>query len=357
MKLENQNILILSNEPWGDTWFSKHNYAWQLSKKNKVLFINPADPFSLFNFFRKNITEKTISENLSILTYKNVTPVRIEILRRINEFFIFKKLNKYLKSHQFTSPVFWTFDPIRLTSPEKLNPKKIIFHAVDKFRFLTPAETIISTKAQLLLCVAEEIALNYRPLNKNVNVIPHAIPADEFLEPKKVKGEKITGVFVGNSDKRIDFVYTQYIIKKFPNIEFHFVGNIVKDGSDSHLVFSAGLPNVIYHGEKPFKELKNYIHNADFCFLFKDNQLNGNNISSHKMMQYFAQGKPIFSTCLTQHMDVNHLLYMDNDKDEMVKLIRNYLQSGENEELVKQRIEYARKHSFENILSRIEKLL
>ena len=34
MKLENQTILVTSNEPWGDLWYSKQNYAYELSKKN-----------------------------------------------------------------------------------------------------------------------------------------------------------------------------------------------------------------------------------------------------------------------------------------------------------------------------------
>jgi hypothetical protein len=356
MKLENQNILILSNEPWGDTWFSKHNYAFQLSKKNKVIFIDPPQPFKLFNFFRKNITEKPVNENLTVLTYKNVAPVRIELLRRINEFFVFSKLNKHLKGRRFSDPIFWTFDPIRLSSPEKLSPKKFIFHAVDKFRFITAAETIISRKADLILCVAEEIAANYRPLNKNVHVIPHAIPSDEFVEPKKSRGEKITGVFVGNLDQRIDFTYTQYIIKAFPEVEFHFVGNIAKN-CEANMIFSSGLPNVVYHGEKPFNELKDYIHKADFCILFKDNNVNGNNISSHKMLQYFAHGKPIFASYLTQYSDVSHLLYMHNDKEVMVKLFADFLKKPEDAELVKQRIAYAQKHSFENTFVQIEKLL
>ena len=69
--IKNKNIFIVSNETWGETWYSKHNYAWELSQNNKVYFINPPVPFSFSNIFKKNIVETKIKDSLSILTYKN----------------------------------------------------------------------------------------------------------------------------------------------------------------------------------------------------------------------------------------------------------------------------------------------
>ncbi len=357
VKLENQHILILSNEPWGETWFSKHNYAWELSKKNKVYFINPPVPFSPLNVLNNNIQEEKISENLIAVTYKNILPVSIELFRLINEISVFNSLKSLLLRHNTTQPIFWTFDPSRLTSPEKLNCKLCIFHAVDKYRFLRKAEFVISKKAEIIICVAEEIAEIYRDKNKNVHVLPHAIASDEIIDKIKPRGEKLSGVFVGNIDKRIDFTYTAELINKFPQVDFHFVGKIINDGSPAHLVFNSGFKNVIHHGEKPFKELKNFISEADFCILFKVNEVGGNKISSHKMLQYFAQGKPIFASHLTQYEPVKDLLYMSDDREVVIKAFDSFVKSGESEELFMKRINYAREHSFENIITKIEKLI
>lgn len=357
MKLQNQHILIVSNEPWGETWFSKHNYAWELAKNNKVYFINPPVPFSITNWFKKNITEEHVSSNLTAVTYKNFLPVRIEFLRKINESLIFKNLNRYLKLKAANNAIFWTFDPLRLSSPELLNPKLIILHAVDKYRFTKPTEFILSKKAHIIICVAEEIAEIYRDKNKNVHVIPHAIASDEIIEKKKPRGEKLSGVFVGNIDKRIDFEYTAHIISKFPQVDFHFVGKISEEDCASDLVFKKNFPNVIHHGEKPFKQLKKFISDADFCILFKVDEVGGNKISSHKMLQYFAQGKPIFASHLTQYNDIKDLLYMSDDKNEMTTIFANFIKNGEDDQLFSKRIEYAKKHSFENTISKIETLI
>ena len=133
--LKENNILIVSNEPWGDTWYSKHNYAWELSKNNIVYFINPPVPFHVFNFLRKNIETKNIKENLTVLSYKNVLPVRIELLRKINEWLVFSKLKNYFHTIKLNNLIFWTFDPIRLTYLQYLKPQMVILQMVDKYQF------------------------------------------------------------------------------------------------------------------------------------------------------------------------------------------------------------------------------
>jgi len=357
LKLENQHILILSNEPWGETWFSKHNYAWELAKKNKVYFIDPPVAFHPLNILKPHFDKKIISDNLTVLSYKNILPVSLEPLRLINEIFVFKRLKKLLELNGVNHPIFWTFDPSRLTSPEKLNCSFSIFHAVDKYRFLRKAEYVITKKADLIICVAEEIAEIYKGKNKNVHVVPHAIAADEIIKQRKPRSSKISGVFVGNIDKRIDFAYTAEMIQRFPEVEFHFVGKIINDGSPSHLVFEKGFKNVFHHGEKPFKELKKFISQADFCILFKVNEVGGNKISSHKMLQYFAQGKPIFASHLTQYEPVKHLLYMSDDRNIIMNSFANFIKHGEDDKLFDERINYAQQHSFENIILKIEGLI
>ncbi|MBL7883047.1 MAG: hypothetical protein JNL69_03190 [Bacteroidia bacterium] len=358
MKLENQAILIISNEPWGDTWYSKHNYAWELSKKNKVIFINPPEKFNPFNIFKKNIHQKNITKSLDVVTYKNVLPVKFEFLRLVNERFIFNELKKYLRKNYNQQPIFWSFDPIRLTIPEVLNPKKIILHAVDEYLFTYPAEKIISKKADIIIAVAKEIGKNYTNYNQNTHIVHHAIPTDEFINEKSKINNQLQGIYVGNIDKRIDFDYTSYIIEKFPNITFHFVGKItIANDAVNMDIFTGKFKNIVYHGEQPYKKLKEYIHSSDFCFVFKDIKYPGNNISSHKMLQYFAQGKPIFTTKMYRYKEIEELLYMENEKEKMVERIENFILKGEAEELKRKRIEYAKTFSFEHTLLNIEQLL
>ncbi|GIV43052.1 MAG: hypothetical protein KatS3mg035_0175 [Bacteroidia bacterium] len=97
MKLENQNIVIISNEPWGDIWYSKQNYAYELSKLgNKVYFIDPPQPYELKNLFSNHFTLKKYSENLSIIQYRNRLPAGK--FNKLNNQWVTKELENYLTS-------------------------------------------------------------------------------------------------------------------------------------------------------------------------------------------------------------------------------------------------------------------
>src|SRR5215216_5648547 len=97
MKLVNQNILIISNEPWGNIWYSKHNYANELSKKNKVFFLNPPMPFKFSNFLNFKIKEEKVSDTLTILQYSNLLPVSFAGLWKLNDKLILKRLHNFFE--------------------------------------------------------------------------------------------------------------------------------------------------------------------------------------------------------------------------------------------------------------------
>jgi hypothetical protein len=357
MKLENKNIIIVSNEEWGNTWFSKHNYAWKLSEKNKVYFIDPPQKFSPLNIFKKNLIIKTPFNNITVIKYKNILPVKIDFLRQINEYFVLNKINHFLTKNKVYEPIFWTFDPIRLSKIEILKPSKVILHTVDKYLFTYKSEKILSKKADLIIAVDEEIAECYKPYNNKIIVVPHAIQSDEFLEEYKNISLRKRAVYVGNIDIRLDFKYMEYIIENFPDIDFYFIGKI---NDKVKIIFNSMLEknkNIFHLGEKHAKELKYEIQKTDFCILFKDQNIPGNNIASHKMLQYFAQGKPIFSNILSHYKEISNLLYMENDKKKMKELIHNFITNGEDHNLREKRIEYAKKHTFDNALLKIQENL
>jgi hypothetical protein len=357
MKLDGKNIIIVSNEAWGPVWFSKHNYAWQLSARNTVYFINPPVKFNITNVLKNNLEIEDISGSLKVITYKNVLPVRIEFLRRLNENYIFGHLQKFFSKEKQKELIFWTFDPIRLSSPEKLKPTAIIFHAVDHYLFDHKSEVILAKKADRIFCVSETIRNAYKDYKEKAFTVPHAIPDDEFLPLKPLQLADPTGIFVGTLDLRIDYPYTEYIITHFPKVHFRFIGKINISNSFIDKLLKGAFKNAAFESEKPFHELKYEIQKASFCFLFKDNSLHGNNISSHKMLQYFAQGKPIFCSELSEHIVNKDLICMDNDMKRMKAHITTFLSSGEKPGLAEKRVEYAAKHKFSEILKKIESLL
>lgn len=355
MKLENQNILILSNEPWGDIWYSKHNYANELAKKNKVFFLNPPRAFSVTRMFNTKIEEKTIHPNLIVIEYTNALPVSLLNFWKLNDLLILKRLKKYFYKKHIKDILFWTFDPIRLAFPEILNPKQIIVHAVDAYIFSYPSESILAKKADQIFCVSDKLVSQYRKYNANVTVLPHAIPDDEFIAANSVKNKTLTGVFIGKMDTRIDLAFNLAIFKCFPAIQFKIVGLV----SDEFLnaFKQEGLKNVVLVPPIKSSEIKKHVSEADFCFIFKK-IYDGNNISSHKLLQYLAQGKPIFGTDFSDmSAELKTALYLSNNVDEVKQMLSGYLETGESESKREIRINYAKQHTFSKTINAIESVL
>lgn len=251
--------------------------------------------------------------------------------------------------------MFWTFDPIRLGFPETLHPEKIILHAVDDYLFTYPSERLLAGKADVIICVSEKIAENYKSYSRNVHVIGHAIPDDEFL-PEKVKEEyPLTGIFIGKIDKRIDFEFSLEIFRSFPEVSFKIIGSA--DPEFRTKIESLALKNVSIFPPVPSHRLRYELQTADFCFIFK-RIYKGNNIFSHKLLQYLAQGKPVFAT---EFSDVDNnmksAMYLSNDLNEVKTMLSKFIKEGEEQSKIAARIAYAKKNTFSKAIASIEKFL
>ncbi|MBN8696785.1 MAG: hypothetical protein J0L87_09655 [Bacteroidetes bacterium] len=354
----NKNIIIISNEPWGDVWYSKHNYAYELSKKNKVIFLNPPKKWKLGNLFKK-IEISAISDNLFQLTYTNILPSVNTIFFKLNNLLVSLKLKRFFKENNFADYICWTFDPYRLYSPQKLGASKSLFHIVDNYQFNHRGEKETCNNSDYFVCVSENIAKNYKSFNKRMLVIPHALSSDEFISTQRPTEipEKQYALYIGNIDKRLDYDQIERIIIAFPTIEFVFIGklhfapnNIAADAIFNKKKYS----NVKYLGIKNFKELKNYIKHAKFCFAWMDEKFHGNRIAHHKIFQYLAFGKPVFCSVFSDYIPIKSYLYMEDDTDNMIQIIDNYMKNGEDPHLVDQRINMAKEHTFEKALAKID---
>ena len=85
MKLENQVIFLVSPEPWGSHFLSKHHYAMHLQKKNQVIFITQGEG---------GISEGP--EGIVLLSFKPVPGGRFlpKKLRAASDRKVWKKISK-----------------------------------------------------------------------------------------------------------------------------------------------------------------------------------------------------------------------------------------------------------------------
>lgn len=360
MKLENQTILITSNEPWGDLWYSKQNYAYELSRKNKVYFINPPVKWNWKNALNNPpIVEHSYSDNLKILNYENYLPIRSNFLNRLNNQWISKKIKNYLHERGEKDYILWAFDPLRLYDHRLLGAKLGIYHCVDYYYFKYLGETELCKNSDLLFATSQRFLDEYGAFDKPKYVVPHGISSEEFtLDPEKMKNLDLElenyGLYVGVIDHRLDFDLLERAIQAHPDIPFVFVGPLrLPDRPAAHRIFTEKkYANVHAIGPRHFKMLKYYIHKARFCISFMDMNYHANTVHHHKTLVYLTQGKPVFGFKFTEYSTMDDIMYMDNTPDGLLQLLDHFLKTGEAPERSQQRIDYALQYTFQNILAR-----
>jgi hypothetical protein len=366
MKLENQNILIVSNEPWSDIWFSKHNYAWELSKKNNVWFINSPSKWKLSNLFNLKPTETTIHDRLKVLSLQNRFPSGSPFLKRLNNQLASRKICRHLEKQGFADWMLWSFTPLFLFDPAALRAKFSLFHVVDQNWTTFYGAEILAKQADGLIFVSEHILPEYAFTSKNKIVVEHGISEDEFLFDKhklslvetETKPFGRFGLYVGVIDKRFDFKLFARITQVFSDITFVIVGPVtISEDHPFRSLFNGSTKNVICLGKKPYKELKYYIKQSHFCISPMDLSYSGNDISHHKTLSYLAQGKPIFSPAFKAYLNIRDLMYLNNEPEATISAMKNYLNNGENDKLAESRIEVAKQHLYSNHLQKIERFI
>ena len=359
MKLEGKNILIISNEPWGDIWFSKHNYAYELSKKNKVFFINPAAGWTFLNLFRRKVEIRKERENLFSLNYNNFLP---HYFLRINNRIVSARIRKKLKSEGIQKTFFWSFDPARLFYPQLLNAEYSLFEAVDKYRLSLKGERIMNANVNAVIVISEDFREMYESFGKRVLTVSHAISAEEFdiQNPPSVQPvtDSASALYVGNLDHRLDYRLIRKMAEKFPEVKFVFIGGmkITDDPDFADLFLNKKMPNILYVGKRHFKELKFHIAASRFC-IAPMLKFEGNTISHHKIFQYLALGKAVFSCEFSEYKKFSHMLYMENVHERLIEKMEKYIAEGEADEIRKERVVLAKQFSFETIFSDIEKFI
>jgi hypothetical protein len=373
MILSNQNILVISNEPWGDVWYSKHNYAYELSKNNKVLFINPPKRWNPLRIFKFKVEENLYNDSLSYISYGNCLPSSIPFLNKLNNYIVSKRLNQWLKKNKNIEDfMVWSFDPMRLYDKKLLDAKFALFHCVDHYNFQFYGEKTICETSDVIFSTSTFFLNDYKQFKTPQFIVPHGISSEEFELDKQVLNIttkellknnvsiKDFGLFIGVIDHRIDFELTEQLIQQFPNQQFVFVGplNLPKDSLHAENIFGKKLyKNVICLGKKPFKTLKYYIHFSKFCFSYMNMKHLGNTVHHHKTLVYLTQGKPVFSSFFTEYETLTDIMYMSNQLKFNKQMLDFFLKNGESSEKATQRINYAKSHTFERILEKASNII
>jgi glycosyltransferase involved in cell wall biosynthesis len=149
------------------------------------------------------------------------------------------------------------------------------------------------------------------------------------------------------------------LVKKFPEIIFHFIGSYQQQGK----LYQACLncKNIKWWGRVDNSLIPAILKKCDILLVtYLADQYREQLASTHKMMEYLASGKTVVATYTGEYKDKRHLLEMVDKNIDFPAAFANVLANlDQYNSADKQaaRKEFARRHSYDRQLDRIFDLI
>ena len=348
-----------------------HYFGELLSKWHTVDFISFPDWYALLQVVkRRQRFIKTQKER-----YPNFHSHYVLRLP-LNRFKIILYLNNLIKKIYF---VFLCknnrYDYIILMNPidYKLLPKnisaKLVYDCEDKIdghivdsklrKEINKAEQELTQRARFITCASEPLRLFLERYRKQIIVIKNGIDLKLFqnISFQKSNQKEKTHVyrfgFIGAITYWVDVNFIKKIAEKLPQVQFYFIGPLTYSLRDIE-----NGKNIFYLGVRPHKDIPALIKNFDICLLpFKINDVSKYS-NPIKIYEYLALGKPVLARYWPElKNEFGDLIYYYDNDSEFIEISRKLMHQNEPEDLIKRRILFANRNSWQENIKLFNQLL
>jgi len=351
-------ILIVSNEEWNGPRYSKHRYAIALSTLRRVFFIDPPDQWRIAHLFKPRIQERSTPEGVKVLSYNNAIPLLGGRLGTLNDRIVSRRIRGHLDRLGWGRPLFWTFDPSRLVQPGYMDAEMAVYHCADDHAFHWKGERSLARRCDHVFCIAKELMSRFQDFSPSVLHVPHGL-SEEDMRPPALTGRELPakrgyGLYIGNINDRHDFALWEKMFRAHPSITWVIVGPVhVTDPLAAKIIHQRSFANVIILGPVPYTDLLALIAGARFGFLFMKRDHPANRISSQKILQFLALGKPFFCSWFSEYADHRDLIHMTDDSAAALGEFERWLVRGDAPGAVESRLAFAKEQQFSKLITRL----
>ena len=360
--LKGKNILVISPEGWGVSKLSKHHYAIELSKSNKVWFLQPA-------FAKISASDIQDASPITLIQDGREIPGIRRLPVFMQKWYFKKRVAQLHKKARVKFDVVWNFDNSRFYHLDCFSDAFRIHHKMDYH--VNYQNELASKSANLCLGVTSGIIDQMSAYNEHCHFIQHGyviVPKSDVVLP--VTNLKTTAVYVGNL--LIRFIHWNWIhtlVETNPDVQFYFIGSYGEGNMNPFVDVNALADisalkvkkNVALLGEKSAIEMAAFCEQADILFAAYDAEKYPEiTANSHKIMNYIGSGTPVVSNVFQEYFTNDSLLYMARSLEEFLQIF-NRIKTDKltfySEELVAQRKHFALKNSYERQVERIDALI
>jgi len=387
--IKNYDIIITGLQAWDvEIGSNCKSIALELSKNNRVLYVNSPLDRKTFLFNRKDIK---IQKRINILKGKeddlieiksnlwNLYPkTLLESISQLKPNFLFNFLNK-INNKRFARQIKKTLNRLNFNNyilfvdndiyrsfylKNLLNPKYLIYYTRDNLIAVkwwkahgARIEAKFMQKADIVASNSTFLQQYGKKYNSNSFYIGQGCDDSFFKDDynKKTPDDMINikkpilGYLGFLTSLRLDILLLEHIAQVRNDWNIVLVGPEDENFKKSRLHH---MPNVFFLGFKDTNQRMTYIYKFDIAI--NPQLINDITIGNYplKVDEYLAMGKPVVAT-KTKAMDVfEKYTYQANTKDEFIQLIEKALKENSLEK-EKIRKKFAQTHSWENSLNEL----
>jgi teichuronic acid biosynthesis glycosyltransferase TuaH len=393
--LENADIVVVGLQPWDISIGSNcRNIALELSRNNRVLYVNP--PLDRSTFLRHG-SDPSIEKRIAII--KKMEPGLIQVsetlytlypsmiaesinwiqwkpafdwLNRLNNKRLASDIKKALNVLEFNDYILFNDQSmIRCYHmKEMLKPNSFIYYIRDnlstipyfkRYGMKMQADLIeqadaVATNSQYLAEYARKYNVNSEMVGQGCDFTLYNNP-EEITMAEELQSIRSSGPVVGYTgyltSLRLDIDLLEHVALKMPQCQFVFVGPEDESFRKSML---HNMRNVHFMGNKDPEMLPQYIKGFDVAINPQlVNEITMGNYP-RKIDEYLAMGKPVVATSTPFMAYFKEHTYLCSTVDEYIMMIQQAIAENSEARVIGRR-KFALQHTWENNVTAIGQLL
>ncbi len=357
MEFKNKTILLVSPEPWGHIFVSKHHYAVHLGKRgNKVFFLNPPS--------KTNSITATDYENVFSVNYNGFPKGMRFFPKFLQGIFVNIKFQQLQKWYGVRFDIIWSFDNSVFYDFSKLPDSVLkISHIVDlnqNFQFENASRTSTVNLSNTRTVLSKQLKGNPKSYFINHGFTMWTDENNQLnLGPSS---GKVRVGYAGNLDiAYMDWKLLSELINRHKDIcEFFFAGNL---RNENRIAWFKSNSNLQYLGTLPSYKLHSFYSQMDMLLICYQADLYSEQLeNTHKMMEYLGAGNVIVATKTLEYTNLanDSLIAMTNKNNEFIELFDQVLQNlntWNSDDKKNSRINFALENTYDKQIERIENIL
>jgi glycosyltransferase involved in cell wall biosynthesis len=396
------SFLVFAPNPWHDLWRNRQQIFSRLAGRHQVLYVEPARA-SLADWRRGKVSWEqarrpaVVQEQPGLWLYRipATLPTRAtgDLFDRASDALLAIHLRRAIRQvasltapvghsafsdqHSPLSPVLWLYRPARWRWAAANFPHSLlVYHITDDYAAfshlsadqraaLLAEERELLAAADLTIVTAPRLLELKAPLARRIELIPNGVdpaPFQRALAAAAARGPRPAASprlgYSGHISNRLDLALLSAIAQARPDWQLLFAGSEWDAGCAGLLQALKALPNVHFLGLLPVEQTPDFIVSCDVCLIPYRLTDETRAISSLKLYEYLAAGKPVVSARVPAAEEQAALVRMaDATVESWVQQIEGALSEGDDRDLVAARQAVAQENRWGERVARIEALL